>query len=489
MPTFRLDQEPWIPVVFTGTERQVNLIEIFEQAPHFQRLAGEPLEVAALTRLLLAIAHATCTPANLAEWKKIWDNRPNFLSAIVTYIRQKSSFWDLYSADFPFLQSTELRGNSGFPLDSNFLDRSKSGRDSHLDHSTYMSSFSLGSSAAARALLALHTFCMGGMGTPNPLIPRRGKDRDKFSSNSLAAQSCVAFLEGETLQDTILFNLIAGTKVGTPGWCWGTPHTREKIPSTGVADNYCRPTRTVLLYPSDDGRTAESAFVTSGAAFADSDAKDDPLIPHVKKKNDYSPFQFEKGVQLWRAANVLLSIQDKPLPVVKQMGLLTRNYNLVIPQATLRVAGVTGELGKVKHYFWRDESLPFGMSVITDDARFSQLDHAVQSAFKRAKETGKCLYAFAARYLQNGAASAPDKNDIRKLANELSPNLTDFWAALASAGERIACEGFDETAWAARLKEASENAIRNAINRLPPDARRYRAEFNPGTKQKKGETV
>jgi CRISPR type I-E-associated protein CasA/Cse1 len=493
MPTFRLDQEPWIPVVVDGCERHVNLIEVFEQAPSLKRISGESLEVAGLMRFLLALAHTSFTPPDLAGWKGMWDDRPAFLSRITAYLRKESSSWDLFSPQRPFLQVADLRGHPGSPLDSTFLDRSKSGRDPHVDHSAYLDKFPLSSSAAARALLALHTFCMGGMGTPNPLIPSRGKDFDKFSSNSLAAQSCVAFLEGETVQDSLLLNLIAGAKIGTPGWCWPTARSREKTPSTGVADNYSRPARTVLLYPSEDGSRAESAFVTSGAAFADGDAQDDPLIPHVKGTKGYLPFRIEGGVALWRSANVFLAIQDKPLKVIDQLARLTRRYELGISHVTLRVIGISGKAGQVKHYFWRDQTLPFGISVVADDARFAQLDRAVQTAAKKAKETRNQIYAFAARYLQNGAAASPVKNDIGRLADELSPDLADFWGTLAAPGERIACDGFDEVSWAKLVETAAENAFRNAIERLPPDARRYRAEFtrraSNATKQRKGATA
>lgn len=91
MATFRLDQQPWIPVVADGCERHVNLIEVFKHAPSLKRIGGEPLEVAGLMRFLLAIAHTSCTPPDLAGWKKMWDERPAFLSRIIGYIGKESS--------------------------------------------------------------------------------------------------------------------------------------------------------------------------------------------------------------------------------------------------------------------------------------------------------------------------------------------------------------------------------------------------------------
>jgi hypothetical protein len=300
---------------------------------------------------------------------------------------------------------------------------------------------------------------------------------DKFSSNSIAAQSCIAFLEAGSLQDTLLLNLMASKAEGTPGWEWAGVATRDKVASTGVADNYTRPTRGALLYPSPDGTETLSAFVTSGAAFADGDAQDDPLIPHCKVKDKYLPFRHEPDIALWRSANVLLSTHDRPLGVLGQLSRLSRRYDLGLDQVSLRVAGITGKLGQVKHYLWRDESLPFGFSVIADDERYAGLDRAIREAEAAADVARKRIYGFAARYLQNGTESAPDKKDIGRLADEISPDLVDFWAMLAPEGERIACDGFDEQRWADLLKKASEEAFRRAVHRLPPDARRYRAEF------------
>jgi hypothetical protein len=159
----------------------------------------------------------------------------------------------------------------------------------------------------------------------------------------------------------------------------------------------------------------------------------------------------------------------------------------------MRVCGVAGDAQGPSSELWRDETLPFGISVVSDENRYSELVRAISAAEEAARSTRKRIYSFAARYLQNGAASTPDKEDVGRLSNELSPDLVDFWAVLASAGERIACDGFDETEWSVSIKRASENSFRRAIDRLPPDTRRYRAEFarktTKATKLRKGATA
>src|SRR5690606_20160218 len=91
--------------------------------------------------------------------------------------------------------------------------------------------------------------------------------------------------------------------------------------------------------------------------------------------------------------------------------------------------------------------------------------------------TRKRIYGFAHRYLQDSSAASPDKQTVSTLADELSSNLCDFWSTLSPVGQRIACDGFDEDAWAQLLRKTSEAVYQQAINRLPPDARRYRAQF------------
>lgn len=489
MATFRLDREPWIPVVgLDGVGRLVSLKEVFQEAEQIASLGGSPLEVAAIMRFLLAIAHCGMNPADLAEWHGLWV-RPTLLSTkAVNYIRENSDAWDLYSDDHPFLQAAALKGESGMGLDPTILDRSKFGCDSHLEHSGYFDSMPVASHAATRLLLAMNLFCSGGTGTPNPLIPKKDSNLDKYSSNSLAAKACVAFVEADTLARSIIANMLAGEKVGMPGWRRPVAKTRDKVPATGVADLFSRPTRTCLLYPSADSAYAEKGFLTSGEVFADGDEELDPLTPLVLKSNGLERFRLEPGVALWRAANVFLALDGHGLKVVGQLHRLARDYNLGDVPLRLRLIGIHGLRGKVNHSHWRDEVLPFGLSVLEDSERLAFLEQSVTHAENHAVKLQNRLKLFARHYLQElgegretgsstGSNSKQREKDVARLANELSPHLNDYWSEIAPIGERIACDDFDEGAWVDAIKTASERAFRKAVDRLPPDARRFRAEY------------
>ncbi len=496
MATFRLDQQPWIPVVgMDGRERELSLAQVFEQASTIGTLSGNPMEVAVILRFLLAIAHLTETPANPARWGELWRDRAAFMQRCAAYVGDQGDLWDLFHPQRPFLQDKRLAVVRGEPVEPTFLSRGKLGTDAFVSHVS-AADIALKPAAAARSLLVVHAFCVGGTGTPNPLLPKRAgkKVADKYSKNSLLAQSLVAFLNDSPLDRLLVLNLVVDAKVSTPGWRFPPATTANPVRCQCIADRYTRPATSTLLHPNADG-TVSKATLTIGSTFVRPDPKkhepgdaiDDPMLPHDATLRQ---LELEPGKALWRGAHVFLATEGRPLALISQLERLRSREFLDSDIGFLRVVGIAGDRGKVKHFFWRDETLPFGLSVLRDDQRYATLARAIRDADDLANKTQERIRAFAYRYLQNGAESKPDKKDVNRLAQELSPSNHDFWAALAPIGERIACDGFDETAWNRLLTAASAKAFRRAVDRLPPDARRFRAEFvrrnTNGKKQKKG---
>lgn len=521
MPIFRLDKEPWIPVVGTdGTEREANLVEVFEQAPSIRQLSGTPLEVAVILRLLLAIAHLTETPPNLARWGELWQDRVGFMRRCAAYVREQGNVWDLFHPEQPFLQDNRLAKVGGEPVEPTFLSRGKVGADAFVSH-TSAADLALLPAAAARALLVTHAFSVGGTGTPNPLLPKRpGKKNevnDKYSKSSLLAQSLVVFLNDPPLDRTLLLNLLASAKVCEPGWHFPSATTADPVGCKGITDRYTRPAASVLLYPNEDGSVSR-ATVTIGCTFLrpnpkanePGDAIDDPMLPHDGKLRQ---LEFEPQKAFWRSAHTFFATKGRPLALISQLQKLRMRELVDSDAGALRIVGISGDRGKVKHYFWRDETLPFGLSVIADDERYAAMQRAIDDAKDAEQKICRRLRNFARAYLGLDSEDR-EKGDPKKEAEQIRgfigelvgfkrekwgkdtvtiPLYTDFWAALAPSGERIACDKFDETAWAALLKKTSEDTFRRAIDRLPPDARRHRAQFFRGESsdksKQKGATV
>ncbi|MDT9546329.1 MAG: type I-E CRISPR-associated protein Cse1/CasA [Chlorobium phaeovibrioides] len=94
---FNLVDEPWIPVVSKGL---LSLRQVFSE-PDNPALGGNPIQKIALTKLLLAIGQAACTPTDIAALNAL--DAIAFRSACLTYLdKWHDRFW-LYG-EKPFLQ-------------------------------------------------------------------------------------------------------------------------------------------------------------------------------------------------------------------------------------------------------------------------------------------------------------------------------------------------------------------------------------------------
>lgn len=480
MPSYRLDTQPWIPVVLkTGTPAEVSLLDAIERAPGIRTIAGNPLEVAVLARLLVAIAHAVRQPQDPYEWLDIWHNRRPLLDDMAAHVVENAGLFDLYDPERPFAQHPRLPVPGGPPALLEY-ERAQGNNPVFLDHSRVSDPVPLPSAAAARALLVTHSYGGSGTGGLNPL--NSGK-KDQMRAGPLCAR-LIALLEGEDLAKTIVLNLASDAKPSKPGWLRERADAPGQTPPDGPADLYTRATRSARLLPSEDGLTctAVSLFMGEAVAGAD-DGGDDPMIPrYLASDKKFKALRLSGDRAMWRSAHVLLTAAEKPFarPVraLEQLRPLASDGLVSTEEPVrLRVLGVEANAQGPATDLWRDETLPFGLSVLTDDARYAALERAVAGAEETARKLRGRLYRFALAYLRNGGDSSPDSKDAGRLADELAPNLAGFWSGIGPRGERIALDDFDDAAWEKELAAASERAFRKAIDRLPPDARRLRAEF------------
>jgi CRISPR type I-E-associated protein CasA/Cse1 len=465
----------------------VNLSQVFSDATRISELTGSPLDVAAITRFLLAIVHLVDTPTSLDAWAKLWGNRADLMSRCAQYIDAQADAWDLFHEQHPFGQARDLKKTLN-PTHVLVYEAARKQNPVLIDHHVVNAPVPVPGAALARALIVTNSYAGSSAA---------GRSATYWSGP--LAMRTVAMLCGRTLDETLHLNLLVQAhRPGHYQWQrYGHPADLGAS-SLDIVQRYLWTARRVRLVPDDSGTAAVTMMLEPGNNMPESERAEDPMVVMRKdsKGTAYVPFRLEAGRALWRSAHVLLNWHDdvRLLGAVDQLHrLLRRGFVSADQPVSMRLCGVAGEAQGPSSELWRDERLPFGLSVISDETRFSELVRAVSAADEGARVTRKRIYSFAARYLQNGAASTPDKANVGKLCDELSPDLADFWGALGPAGERIACDGFDEAGWSALLKKTSEDAVRRAIERLPPDARRYRAEFarqvGSGTKQRKGPTA
>ncbi len=484
--TFRLDREPWILAEdLAGQRKELSLVDIFEQAGTIRRVIGNPLEVAVLMRLLLAIAHRVAHPASRSEWGQRWNKRKTEMARMAEYVRQNASYFDLYDETIPFGQHPKLPYGEK-PPSVLLYDRAAGNNAVFIDADLEVQMTPVSSAGIARALLA--NFAFGGS-HPDKSNPLAKPGSTTMYAGPLCART-ISFMEGENLEKTIMLNLISDWNGGTPSWESPPPSHPGKSKPSGWADMYTRRTRFVRLRPMDGGRFCASVALHMGEQieeYGDGHIVD-PMIPqYVASDQKLKDFRLQPSKALWRSLNVLLCCTNREgessgiHKAARCVRHLQSSYFDFVSQdepVRLRVIGVCGNAQGPKTDFWRDETLPFKLTLLADDSLFEDIKSKVAKAESEAKQLERRLFAFAKRYLQTGQPN-PDSKDVAKLAEELGQELHDYWSVVGAVGETLASrpKPLPEDEWKDLTERASKDAYRLAIDRLPPSAARFRAEY------------
>jgi len=213
--SFDLTSEPWLPVQRRdGTEDVLSLREVFAQADRLRRLVGDvPTQEFALLRLLLAIVHdAIDGPRDLVQWQELWDGGLP-IGDIDAYLDRHRGRFDLLHPDEPFYQVPGLRTATG---EVSSLDRIVADVPNGAPFFTMRARGveRLGFAEAARWLVHAHAFDTSGIKTGAIGDPRVKNGKVYPLGVAWAGNLGGVVVEGNTLRETLLLNLIA---FDTPG--------------------------------------------------------------------------------------------------------------------------------------------------------------------------------------------------------------------------------------------------------------------------------
>ncbi|GGU12590.1 type I-E CRISPR-associated protein Cse1/CasA [Streptomyces lateritius] len=260
--SFDLTEQPWIEVLRRdGTQDELSLREVFAQADGVRRIAGDlPTQEFALLRLLLVIAHdAVEGPRDIEHWSELWSD-PQCFGRVDEYLDTHRDCFDLFGAETPFFQAAGLRTakDEVFSLNRIVADVPNgepyfSARMPTVDR--------LGFAEAARWVVHAHAYDTSGI--------KSGVDGDARAKGGKVYPLGVGwagnlggvFVEGDTLRETLLLNLVAADTGGLrfepadrPAWRRepSGPGGAERTP-TGVRDLYTWQSRRMRLHADSDG--------------------------------------------------------------------------------------------------------------------------------------------------------------------------------------------------------------------------------------------
>ncbi|MET8806900.1 type I-E CRISPR-associated protein Cse1/CasA [Streptomyces sp. NPDC004546] len=255
--SFDLTARPWIPVLRRdGSQDELSLRQVFEQAHDVRRIVGDlPTQEFALVRLLLAVAHdALDGPQDTDAWAELWEDETCF-APVGAYLEAHRGRFDLLDAKTPFFQTAGLRTakDEVFSLNRIVADVPNgepffTARMPTVERLTF--------AEAARWVVHAHAYDTSGIKT--------GVEGDKRAKGGKVYPLGVGwagnlggvFVEGRTLRETLLLNLVAADtsnleidEADAPAWrrepCG--PGGAERAP-TGVRDLYTWQTRRLRLH-------------------------------------------------------------------------------------------------------------------------------------------------------------------------------------------------------------------------------------------------
>ena len=450
--SFNLIDRPWIPCTMPdGNHTELSLRETLLQAHEIREIFDQsPLVTAALHRLLLAILHRNFGPASQSEWQTLWHAKRFDSARLNSYFSEWHSRFDLFDARRPFYQVAELEDESEKPKNTrkvkevevnDLLPELARGNTSTLfDHTLDKGSPSLSPPEAARKILALQSYKLGGL--------------SGLASNYVDAPiaRAVCFLVGgETLFETLVLNMVQyhGDDpipiVGNDLPVWEQDETATSDMPCGYLDYLTWQTLSVLLLPAwtsapGEGIEIPQARIGLGREFVRREIFDPGCAykknPKAKPNQDPWPFQrYRQDRSLWRDSAPLFRLTDedkRPPSALKWMSELVKR-RVLDRRKSYRLIAYGQCPDQASILFWRLEHLPLPAQYLTDEDLVEALEIALKKTetvadrLKWAMET-LAKYALYPLKATEDLAKA-QKSEVNRFVDHLRATEA-YWSAL-----------------------------------------------------------
>ena len=501
--SFNLIDQPWIPCTMPdGSHVELSLRDTLLQAHGICEIFDQsPLVTAALHRLLLAILHRNFGPASRSEWQTLWRAKRFDSARLNSYFSEWHDRFDLFDAKRPFYQVAELEDESEKPKNArkikevevnDLLPELARGNTSTLfDHTTDKGSPSLSPPEAARKILALQSYKLGGL--------------SGLASNYVDAPiaRAVCFLVGgETLFETLLLNLvpyqgdepIPASDNDLPVW------EQDKTATSGIPRGYLDyltwQTLSVLLLPTrtsapDEGIEILRVRIGLGRKFERGEIFD-PACTYKKnpkagpKQDPWPVTRYKQDRALWRDSVPLLRLTDedkRPPSALKWMSQLIDSG--ILDRRQLRRLVAYGQCpDQANILFWRLEHLPLPAQYLTDENLVGDLEIVL----KNTEQIAECLrsamkkFARCALYPSLGEKEnlkKAQKDEVNRFVDHLRATeaywsvlevpFLDFMRALPDDPDAVLED------WNKRIQQVAHQAFNEATNDLDQSARVLRA--------------
>ncbi len=449
MAEFNLIDEPWIPCIAPdGTSAKLGIRDVLLRAHVLREICDDsPLVTVSIHRLLLAILYrAFQGPSDMSEWKTLY--AANSLSAnsdLATYLDKWRARFCLFDKTQPFFQMADFTTKKDVSV-SRLATESASGNNATLfDHCADDEEVAWPFAMAARQLVACQSFALGFGKSGNATIGGHSESLP-YSADAIALRGMTVWLQGMTLFETLMINLVPIQDESLPPWELDDPHLhrdrlvgkdRQAVTAFGVVDRLAWQSRLVRLIP--NGTTASTMYFTQGRS-ADKSAGDPMKVYRASKEEGISALPLSSGKAAWRDAHSILTI---PTPQAMErrpecLNLLARASADGVVSSSQRfdvhVVGLASAPNKAgKFLLWRHERMPIPRSVARDRNLIERIGQSLQHAEQAASQLWSRTTRMATLYLsptaENPDGRKPDDKDVKKMVDDIDPRPA-YWSRL-----------------------------------------------------------
>lgn len=483
--SFPLTERPWIPVIGrAGGCRLVGLRQLFAESDQIRTIAGDlPTQTMALLRLLLAVLHrAVDGPADERAWRTLWRAPTLPLADLDDYLDDYQDRFDLLHATTPFYQVADLRTEAGKPVGLEPLIADVPNGAPYLTSRLGTGLASIGPAEAAQWVVHSQAYDISGIKPGAAGDPRAKKGKGYPIGVGPTGALGGVFLEGATLRETLLLNLISldfdylhQDPRDAPVWERPAHGPAEEPEASrgpyGLLSLYTWQSRRIRLFGDQD--TITGALIANGDKLTLDNRHDlEPMTAWRRSKNKekelklpqvYLPAPHDPARALWRGLNTLLpattsaSTAGGPPTLVPQLAqwlakLHNSGYVEAGFQVTTRAVGVVyGTQQSVIDEIFHDA---LTMNVQAFDAT-SDLRTVIIDAAADAEAAVKALRALASNLCRAAGGSGDTPKDAPSQAAHRAAEL-----AFASLDQRF-------RAWLAGLgPETNPGAARAGWQRV-----------------------
>ncbi len=428
--SFNLADKEWIPCIMRdGSSRELGILETLSKADDIKEIFDpSPLVTAALQRLLLAILHRNFGPASVEEWETMWKTEHFDRSILQEYFDKWYSRFDLFDKEYPFYQIAEF-GERKWKrvVVSDLLPEIARGNNPTLfDHTLDDSCAPLDVATAARNLISLQSFKLGGLSGLGPNFV-----------DAPSARNILFLVQGENLSQTLMLNLVKYNKdepiPGSDGDCpvWEQDHPLNSSIPKGYLDYLTWQTLFLRLVPDSSGVRIMGCEMALGRNLKSHRNLFDPAVAYRKDvKAGWLGLRFRENRVLWRDSTSLLRIasEEKRPPQITQWLSLLVKRKVVEKSSIYRVDAYGLGTNQARIDFWRHERLPLPLDYFANESLVEDLQIALEKCEGVRKVLGYALRGFVRGMLAPPEGN-PNKDAVTNLVNHLGAERL-YWSRL-----------------------------------------------------------